>query len=91
MGEYNPENHTYAVSVDISVDRQNKETEQYFRIDKTDSLNGTIRVSYHTVWGGMAPNEDRINSIVFSGDVLLDPEDGYRVLGVKVTEDNSDQ
>jgi len=91
MYEYNPENETYVVPVDVSVDRANRQTEEYFRIEQIDYENGLVKVLYYTIWGNMAPYENMQNSVVFAGYVLLDKEDSYRVLRVVLTEDNSAQ
>ena len=84
--DYNKENETYAVSVDISVERANKQTEEYFRIDQITYEDGQIKVSYHTIWGAMASTEDMQNSTVLAGYVVLDKDNDYRIVKVELTE-----
>ena len=80
---------TYAVSVDISVDRAEKEINDYFRVDDYAFQDGYIKVDYHTVWGNMAPDASMEDSAVLAGHVLLDKDNNFRIVKVEVTENSS--
>lgn len=89
MQDYNIESNSYIVSPDISVERVAQQTKTYFRIDQIEYIDGIIRVSYHIVWGDMAPEAGMENGAVYVGNIYLDKNHSYKILEVELVEDNS--